>query len=248
MKEKLFKEGYLEFNLKDTHNILYKKLKEKFPTEESMIDMIHLWTVSKHLKISIEEFVKKYKLDFPNWDSTEDEKTSVNRLIETAQHSNHLGGMFYGDYETLSKVKDYVDNKFEGNKTGSWLTTFDLKNKIPFTKELMKSIINTFYDSDSYDINKQEITLSCYSKNEYLQKHTDDDSENRLCVILVYLNHTWESKNGGQLMIGDVSIEPEFGKVVILDNTNNSVEHEVLKVTQGNRFALNAFVLTKGGF
>ena len=123
-----------------------------------------------------------------------------------------------------------------------------MENKIPFTKELMKSIIDTFYDSDSYDINQQGINLICYSKNDWLQKHTDDDSENRVCVVLVYLNHTWESKNGGQLMVDGVSIEPEFGKVVILDNTHSSLEHEVIKVTEGNRFAINSFVLTKEGF
>ena len=33
-------------------------------------------------------------------------------------------------------------------------------------------------------------------------------------------------------MVGDVSIEPEFGKVVILDNTYSSLEHEVIKVTE----------------
>jgi len=49
-------------------------------------------------------------------------------------------------------------------------------------------------------------------------------------------------------VIGDLSIEPEFGKVVILDNTHNSVEHEVIKVKDGNRFAINTFVLTKDGF
>lgn len=248
MKDKLITEGYLEFNLKDTHPTLYQKLKETFPTEQSMIDMIHVWRVSKHLEIPIEEFVEKYKSDFPNWDSTEDKKTYANRLIQAAQHPKHLGGMFYGDYDSLIKVKDYVDNQFEGNKTDSWLTAFDMENKIPFTRELMKSIIDTFYDSNSYDINQQGINLSCYSKNDWLQKHTDDDSQNRVCVVLIYLNHTWESKNGGQLMVGDVSIEPEFGKVVILDNTYSSLEHEVIKVTNGNRFAINSFVLTKEGF
>jgi len=248
MKNKLIKEGYIEFNLLDTHPELYKKLKEEFLTEKSMIDLIHTWRVSKHLEIPIEEFIERYKSEFTDWDSTEDKKNYANGLIQVAQHPKHLGGMFYGDYESLLKVKDYVDNKFEGNKTDSWLTAFNMENKIPFTKKLIKTIIDSYYNSELYDINEQEINLSCYSKNDYLQRHTDDDSENRVCVVLVYLNHVWDSKNGGQLMIGDKMIEPEFGKVIILDNTENSIEHEVLKVTNGNRFAINSFVLTKEGF
>jgi len=248
MKEQLIDKGYLVFNLKDTHPEMYVKLKETFPTEQSMIELIHTWRVSKHLEIPIEEFVQKYKSDFPDWNSTHEKERDTNKIIEWAQHPKHLCAHFNESYDNLSKVKEYVDTQFDGKKTDSWLTAFDMENKIPFTKELMKSIIDSFYDNESYDINKQGINLSCYSTNDLLEKHTDDDSENRICVVLVYLNHTWDSKNGGQLVIGDLSIEPEFGKVVILDNTHNSVEHEVIKVKDGNRFAINTFVLTKDGF
>lgn len=248
MKDTLLNQGYIEFNLKDTHLELYNKLKETFPTEQSMIDLIHTWRVSKHLNIPIEEFIEKYKTHFPDWNSTHEKERDTNKILESAQHPKHLCAHFNESYDNLFKVKDYVDNNFEGNKTDSWLTAFDMENKIPFTKELMQTIINTYYDSELYNIDEQGINLSCYSKNDWLHKHTDDDSENRVCVVLVYLNHVWDSKNGGQLSLGNKLIEPNFGNVIILDNTKNSVEHEVLNVIDGNRFALSSFILTKGGF
>lgn len=239
----LLKNGYIEFNLKDLNIDLYNQLIDTFPNEESMIDLIDIWTVSKHLDINHLDFFNKYKSDFPDWDSNEEKIKNIEHSIKSAQHDNHLCGRFHGTYDELLKIRDYVNDNFDGNKTDSWLTKFDMENTIPWTKKLMSGIIDSFYDSNSYDINKQGINLSCYSYKDFLQKHTDDDFETRVCVVLVYLNHNWNPSNGGQLAIGDTIIEPEFGKVIILDNTDNSVEHEVLSVTHGNRFALSCFVL-----
>ena len=60
----------------------------------------------------------------------------------------------------------------------------------------------------------------------------------------MYLNDDWESGYGGEIVVNEeITIPPLFGNIVILDFTENNIEHEVPKVINENfeRFAIIKF-------
>ena len=93
--------------------------------------------------------------------------------------------------------------------------------------------------------------LTLYDKDCFIENHKDgdDDDNDRLCVVILYLNKDWKNGMGGELIITDehnnnLEITPEFGNFAILDFQNYNLKHEVKKITDDNfhRKALISFI------
>jgi len=94
--------------------------------------------------------------------------------------------------------------------------------------------------------------ISIYNEDCFIKNHKDgyDSMDNRICVLLLYLNKDWEIGMGGELVITDkdnnkIIVEPKFGNFALLDFTNANLEHEVKKITSKSFFrkALISFVM-----
>lgn len=60
----------------------------------------------------------------------------------------------------------------------------------------------------------------------------------------MYLNDDWENGYGGEIVVNnEITIPPLFGNIVILDFTQNNINHEVLNVIKENfeRYAIIKF-------
>jgi len=139
--------------------------------------------------------------------------------------------------------------EIEGNSHKKF--TFKLKLKNPNYKFLydlnnqLKKISSQVFQSwiDNIKFGDVHPTFTCFQDGDFILSHKDaDDTENR-CVVLLYLNSDYEDGLGGELIIQNKEVvKPEFGRIAILDFTNNNVIHEVTPV-QGNfkRCALISF-------
>lgn len=110
--------------------------------------------------------------------------------------------------------------------------------------------LKEFY-SKNYKFGSPSFNMSIYNKGCFIKNHIDGYSgnDNRLCVVILYLNKDWKKGMGGELIIktemGDsIEIEPVFGNFTILDFTTANLEHEVKPVLSEilNRRALISFM------
>jgi Rps23 Pro-64 3,4-dihydroxylase Tpa1-like proline 4-hydroxylase len=110
--------------------------------------------------------------------------------------------------------------------------------------------LKEFY-SKNYKFGNPVFNMSIYNKGCFIKNHIDGYSgnDNRLCVVILYLNKDWKKGMGGELIVktemGDsIEIEPVFGNFTILDFTTANLEHEVKPVLSEtpNRRALISFM------
>lgn len=246
MIKTLFDKGYIEFNLKDLDDKLYNQFDSSVGSEDSLLPYINEYRISKTMSdLTTEEFVEVYKQKYTDWDSVFESKLYTDRFIEQSHHPHHINGLFFGNYERLMEIKYWLHDDIRGELSSSWaqFTTVSDMN-FPNIKSIFKNIIEHFYKSTPYKLDETRfgINLTCYTEKDILPPHTDSDADDKMAVVLIYANREWNSNQGGQLKIDDYVIEPEFGKVVILENTENNPEHEVLRLQKGNRFAFSTFL------
>lgn len=246
MKKELFQKGWLEFNLKDLSKELYTQFNDIVGDENSLVSYINEYRISKTMsELSIEEFVKLYKDKYTDWDTTFEGKQYTNKLVDQATHPRHINGLFFGEYQRLMEVKNWLHDEIDGELGSSWAQFTQMnESNFPNMKSIFRKIVEYFYEDTPYKIdeNRFGINLTCYTEKDVLPPHTDSDAEDKMAVVLIYANRVWNSEQGGQLKIGDYIVEPEFGKVIILENTENNPEHEVLRLNKGNRFAFSTFL------
>lgn len=138
-------------------------------------------------------------------------------------------------FENLEKLKqEYAPLK----KWQVWYQDNNFRTKITddeysFLKEIFTNIIEDVYPSDSYDINFF-INCTMYNKLCYINRHQDGTGGNRLTNILIYLNDDYIDGMGGEIVINDKKINPELGKVAILDFSQNNPIHAVNEVLDEN--------------
>lgn len=105
-----------------------------------------------------------------------------------------------------------------------------------------------------YKFGNPVFNMSIYNKGCFIKNHIDGYSgnDNRLCVVILYLNKDWKKGMGGELIVktetGDsIEVEPTFGNFAILDFTTGNLEHEVKPVLSEtfNRKALISFMTKK---
>jgi len=138
-------------------------------------------------------------------------------------------------FETLEKLKEkYAPLK----KWQVWYQDTNFRPKISeneyiFLREIFTNIIEDVYPADSYDTN-YFINCTMYNKLCYINKHQDGTAGHRLTNILIYLNDDYVDGMGGEIIINDKKVNPELGKVAILDFSQNNPTHSVTEVLDEN--------------
>ncbi len=138
-------------------------------------------------------------------------------------------------FETLEKLKEeyaplkkwqvwYQDNNFRPKIT---------EDEYGFLREVFTSIIKDVYSADSYDTNFF-INCTMYNKLCYINRHQDGNAGHRLTNILIYLNEDYTEGMGGEIVINDEKVNPELGKVAIIDFSQNNPAHAVTEVLDEN--------------
>ena len=138
-------------------------------------------------------------------------------------------------FENLEKLKEeYAPLK----RWQVWYQDNNLRTKISedeysVLREVFTNIIEDVYPSDSYDTNFF-INCTMYNKLCYINRHQDGTGGNRLTNILIYLNDDYVTGMGGEIIINDKKVNPELGKVAILDFSKNNPTHSVTEVLDTN--------------
>jgi Rps23 Pro-64 3,4-dihydroxylase Tpa1-like proline 4-hydroxylase len=138
-------------------------------------------------------------------------------------------------FETLEKLKEeYAPLK----KWQVWYQDTNFRPKITedeysFLREVFTSIIEDVYPADSYDTNFF-INCTMYNKLCYINRHQDGNAGHRLTNILIYLNEDYVEGMGGEIVINDEKVNPELGKVAIIDFSQNNPAHAVTEVLDEN--------------
>lgn len=139
-------------------------------------------------------------------------------------------------FENLEKLKEkyaplkkwqvwYQDNNFWPKITNEEYT---------FIRNLFVSIIENLYPADSYDTNFF-INCTMYNKLCYINRHQDGGSHPKLTNILIYLNDDYKEGMGGEIIIdNNVKVNPELGKVAVLDFSESNPPHAVNEVLDDN--------------
>jgi hypothetical protein len=111
--------------------------------------------------------------------------------------------------------------------------------------EFIYSIFKKFYDYKFDELNIMS-SLTLFTKGCFINEHYDGGNSDRVAGILIYLNKNYNEENGGCLVLEDnTKIIPEYGRVVIIDYTQNSVKHLVTPVIENDRKAICAFIHKK---
>ena len=139
-------------------------------------------------------------------------------------------------FENLEKLKE----EYAPQKTWQvWYQNHSVTNTITedeynFLRKVFTNIIEDVYPSDLYDKNFH-INCTMYNKLCYINRHQDGTDGNRLTNILIYLNDDYVDGMGGEIIINDnIKINPELGKVAILDFSQNNPAHAVTEVLDEN--------------
>lgn len=130
---------------------------------------------------------------------------------------------------------------------------YQSNNKICNSKNIKHALINEsifqlirkcFLIDDTVTLSTIVNEFTFYDEGCEIEKHRDGKYEERVCSILIYLNETYDEKDGGILILDDnESILPVFGNVAIISLSDSDVEHRVSKVVGGiGRYALCTFV------
>ena len=184
------------------------------------------------------------------------ELTEEGTDIKISDSGQELGGYFLNilspnkDFELHQKIYNEIPHKYQ---TQIWYQS-RIENGVPydiFKMAVHKIILNNYY-VNNLNIEIRSIRETYYDINCHITPHGDGIDENRLCVILLYLSNNYKSGDGGEFNILNENhliketITPEFGNVVVLDFTENNVNHSVNRVLRDyGRNALISFIYKK---
>lgn len=261
-KEKLVKDGFLSFNLKDIHELLYNELVSIVDKNEyeKLIDHVRidatckknltnddiqniLTICSNHLK-----YVNESKLF-----RIREEIDPIQNKIDTI-HQMHIGNLFIENKLNIQELNNDLKNFIENySQIWYWYSLKENDETHPNQKLLSNnslSISNKIFEfllTNLYNVQyepEHTVDLTLFLKHNFITNHQDGYDEGRLCVILIYLNDDYKEGYGGELFInGSNIVKPELGNIVILDFTKNNANHSVNPVLDDNfkRFAFIKF-------
>jgi len=184
------------------------------------------------------------------------ELTEEGTDIKISDSGQEVGGYFLNilspnkDFDLHQKIYNEIPHKYQ---TQIWYQN-RIEEGVSYNifKMLIHKITLDNYDFKNLDIVIQSIRETYYDMNCHITPHEDGVDENRLFVILLYLSNNYKSGDGGEFNILDENnliketITPEFGNVVVLDFTENNVNHSVNRVLRDyGRNALISFVYKK---
>lgn len=223
-KEKLKKDGYTWFELSEFDPEFYNWL---LPFKCNDVD-------------NIKDSITGLRVDMIN--TTTDEKIQYREEFETHSDASQKG----------KEILNLIDNK-EFKSSQIWYYT-DFKSivndpiNLSTFENYVKNIMISLYDFDE----TQEYSLFAPSFTYYdigchLGNHSDGTGTGRVCAFLLYLNETYDEKDGGYLVLNNKDkVIPTFGKVAIIDLQTFDIPHMVTKVTNGiGRYAILSFIKKK---
>ena len=218
-KEKLLKDGYCTFDLKDfnsTYYNLFEKIKYKTSDDKYLENFIAM------------------KFDYHSQDSNV--HTSERYVLKTFEESiikkNELLKTY--DYENLWQIW-HMTESIPNERIGE--ISFD---------NVFYDILEYFY-KETKNETKIHQQWTCYSEGCLLKDHQDGQGVEyqNTCAILIYLNEEWDESWGGNLILrnskdkkdDDIAYKviPTFGKVAIIDLKTFDTSHAVEQVN-GNHY------------
>jgi len=148
-----------------------------------------------------------------------------------------------------SPFNDFTNNEIKKNELINSSNLSQIwhwcKDENHITDKLIYKIFSKFYDYFESEVNIMS-SITLFTKGCFIENHKDGGSSDRLAGILIYLNKNYEETNGGCLILkNETKILPEYGNVVVIDYTKNSVEHMVTEVIDKDRKAICAFIHKK---
>ena len=146
----------------------------------------------------------------------------------------------FNDFNSNENKKNELLNTNGLSQLWHWMADND-----KITHKLIYKIFSKFYDYAESELNIMS-SITLFTKGCFIENHIDGANSDRIAGILIYLNKNYDETNGGCLVVKDnTKIIPEYGNVVIIDYTKNSIKHLVTEVIKNNRKAICAFIHKK---
>lgn len=237
----LLKKGYTHFNLKEYDPLIYLQL-EKLNISKKNIHELRLdFKSSDSLNDIFSDILPNYQTQeiAHRWDDTlKLNQYQCSLLFETFDDADTFKQAF------LEKSTNYIISQI-------WFKTpLDIYPDDNFTKlyeSIIKKILFDFYDMDDYNSEEQstETLLTYYNEGCFIENHSDGPSSDRICAILLYLNTKYDISDGGYIRLNSNDNEvvyPYLGNIVILDFTENDINHEVIRCIKNGRMAVINFI------
>ena len=222
-KEKLQKDGYTWFNLKELDEEFYNQLLDLKSNETKNIKeyIKSLRADSKHDR---SDKILRLNQQFSSFEKASEKKDAL--LVELQD----------GKLHDFSQLWFFNDNNFEIHN---------------FTKQKYRkgceNITKYFFDIPDNAKFSSISMITYYDKDCYLENHSDGTGTGRICALLIYLNETYDENDGGVLILNNKEkVSPIFGNVAIIDLQTFDIPHMVTKVTGGiGRYAILSFMKFK---
>lgn len=242
-KEKLKKEGYTWFDLKEFDYEFYKWLLPFQCNEEKNLKKYFDTLRADSASYNGNAFTA-FKETF---DTHYDALTKKNELLNSVKNNNHtdsvnklLGGNgnIKPDKIRISQMWYFSDLNRIVNEDG----------EIDKFKNYVKNIMMYFFDfNETQEYSFFSPMFTYYDEGCVLQNHSDGTGTGRICALLIYLNETYDENDGGILVLNNTErVVPTFGKVAIIDLQSFDIKHMVTQVTGGiGRYAILSFIKKK---
>ncbi len=167
--------------------------------------------------------------------------------------SLQLFSLYENDTLTKAAIGKHFDEHIKTEIRGDYIQWIDEKSANTTEKrffENIKHFVDYLNRTCFMGILNQEFHYAIYPKGRFYKRHLDtfnNDQRRKLSMVL-YLNKSWSSKNGGELVIyfqknakeESVSIIPKFGRLVIFESS--MLEHEVKPVLNGERLSITGWL------
>lgn len=236
-KQKLQKDGYTWFELKDFDPEFYDWIS---PLKCNDIDNLKEKITS--LRVDVNNYDNIGNSQYRNYFETHDEaflkKEEFYNLVKKEKSvRNLLGGP---DYESkkISQMWYYADL--------NTIIRDDLE--ISTFQNYVEKIIKYFFEFDeSEQFSFFAPMFTYYDTGCQLENHSDGTGTGRVCAFLLYLNESYDEKDGGYLVLNNTEkVIPEFGRIAIIDLQTFDIKHMVTEVTGGiGRYAILSFIKKK---
>lgn len=229
-KDKLKKDGYTWFNLKDFDEDFYNYVLPLKCNETKNLQNIFTLLRADELRSGNDDRTKiRIAEDFLTFENAKRKKEELIKLKKEKVIENFSQIWYYSDFSDASFERTDINV----NKT-------DYLNMI-------KKLMMHFFDFPETQEYSGLSMFTYYDKECELKNHSDGTGTGRVCALLIYLNEEYDDRNGGILILNDrEKVTPVFGNVAIIDLQSFDIPHMVTPVRDGiGRYALLTFVKTK---
>jgi hypothetical protein len=242
-KEKLKKDGYTSFELKDFDKEFYDYLLPLKCNQERNLKSQYTHIRANggfHLEGGMEDTSKpKIRLQdkFESFEEATKKKDEIVNMLKTDSNCVLSQLWYYCDLVSMI-TPDRPEDGVE----------YLIKERYSKFEKYVYNLTKHFFDfEDTQEFCLFAAMSTYYNDGCVLGNHGDGTGTGRICALLIYLNEEYDEKDGGILILNnEEKVIPTFGKVAIIDLQSFDIQHQVTEVTGGlGRFALLAFVKKK---